>query len=86
MRPESAQSFSVGSATLRFAVPRVAGEWAAEAGGGRGRGGSAAVKGDAGPGQGKDSGTAPGALYRRQGWEMTAGCQGLAKVLISQNV
>lgn len=38
MRPESAQSFSVGSATLRFAVLRVAGEWAAEAGWGRGRG------------------------------------------------
>lgn len=32
MKPELAQSFSVGSAPLRFAIPRAAGEWGAEAG------------------------------------------------------
>lgn len=48
MRPESAQSFSVGSATLRFAVPRVAGEWAAEAGGGERQGGLSSGQGGCG--------------------------------------
>lgn len=83
MRPESAQSCSVGSAPLRFAVPRVAGEWAAEPGGGdAGR----AQQRNAGPGWGVTQGTTTGVLYRGQSWESTAGCQGLAKVLINQNV
>lgn len=82
MRPESAQTCSVGSAPLGFAVPRVAGEWAAEPGWGcAGR----TQQHNAGPGQGNDTGTTTGVLYRGQSWEITARCQGLAKVSINQN-
>lgn len=45
-----AQSFSVESATLRFAIPWAAGEWGAKAGWRRGRGNSAVLKVGAGSG------------------------------------
>lgn len=50
MKPELAQGFSVGSSTFRFAIPRAAGEWGAEAGWRRGKEDSEVLKVDAGSG------------------------------------
>lgn len=50
MKPELARSFSVGAATLRFAIARAAEEWGSEAGWRRSREGSAVLKVDAGSG------------------------------------
>jgi len=66
MRLESEQRFSVGSASLGRAVPRVAGEWVAETEWRSSREGSAAFGVGAGPGQGMDSWVTMEALHRGQ--------------------
>lgn len=50
MKPELARSFSVGAATLRFAIPRAAAEWGSEAGRRGSRESLAVLKVDAGSG------------------------------------